>query len=570
MEFVVPRVGVHTLQLRLQREVVGVGIFGLVGKRALGGHTCGGLRQEGLRLLGLVFHRHITRKLPLLGRIEASSHRHLLFAGAQVVVAVLSHDDGVEVLRVAATAEGTLKFLRVLAGEVGVGHLARLIIDIVGTLVGHLRHGLRTQFVGPGSLLLGVGVGVFGVHGNFLRETVTDVDAGVQTGQSRTLCRTALIEIGERIAVGGLLATARHRETVVGSEGILGEVGEPVDILVVLVEISPLFVIADFGCVEQVFEQSALGVQTQCVVPDGVLDIGHVVVTAEHGHRLGLKLEGVLGGEGEAGLAHGTLLGGDEQHTVGTGCTIDGCRGGILQHLDTLDVIGVEGEHLCEVFLVGGVEVEGIVDVGRVGHTVDDDERVGIAVECGGTTDADIALGTGVTGGDDVHTAELSLQRLLDRGNGRDGRDVVHVDFLGGKSHLSFGHTHLVSAASLTLHRYLLDLGGGVAHLHVERGLSGILETLGSHADIGEDERQGTLLVGGHLQRVLSVEIGHRTSDDTFLCILEGDVHTDTRFGASGEIFRHGTRHSLLCHHLLHEAEQENRQYIFDYVHVLL
>ena len=41
-------------------------------------------------------------------------------------------------------------------------------------------------------------------------------------------------------------------------------------------------------------------------------------------------------------LAHLTLLGSNEDNTIGCTCTINGTRSGILQHLDTLDVARVE------------------------------------------------------------------------------------------------------------------------------------------------------------------------------------------------------------------------------------
>ena len=40
-------------------------------------------------------------------------------------------------------------------------------------------------------------------------------------------------------------------------------------------------------------------------------------------------------------LTHLTFLGGHENHTVGSTGTVNGTRGSILQHLDTLDIIRV-------------------------------------------------------------------------------------------------------------------------------------------------------------------------------------------------------------------------------------
>ena len=52
----------------------------------------------------------------------------------------------------------------------------------------------------------------------------------------------------------------------------------------------------------------------------------------------------------DAGLAYLTLLGGDKNDAVGGTGTIDGTRGGILQHFDALDVVGV---HTLHTILVG-------------------------------------------------------------------------------------------------------------------------------------------------------------------------------------------------------------------------
>ena len=62
-----------------------------------------------------------------------------------------------------------------------------------------------------------------------------------------------------------------------------------------------------------------------------------------------------------------TLLGGDDDHTVRSAATVDGCSRGILQHGEGLDVVRVDHSqdvrHTC-----GGVAVDG--------QTVDDIERV--------------------------------------------------------------------------------------------------------------------------------------------------------------------------------------------------
>ena len=65
-------------------------------------------------------------------------------------------------------------------------------------------------------------------------------------------------------------------------------------------------------------------------------------------------------------------LGGDEDNTVGSTCTIDGARGSILQYLNALDVAGVQ-----------------IVDTALDGHTINDVERVTV-VDSTDTTDTNL------------------------------------------------------------------------------------------------------------------------------------------------------------------------------------
>ena len=78
-------------------------------------------------------------------------------------------------------------------------------------------------------------------------------------------------------------------------------------------------------------------------------------------------------------LTHLTLLRGHEDHTVGGTGTIDGARGSVLQHLDTLDVAGVD-----------------VVETTLDGHAVDDIQRVTV-VHRTDTTHADAGCSTRLT-----------------------------------------------------------------------------------------------------------------------------------------------------------------------------
>ena len=82
-----------------------------------------------------------------------------------------------------------------------------------------------------------------------------------------------------------------------------------------------------------------------------------------------------------AGRTFHTALGLDEDDTVGAARTVDGCGRTILEHGDFLDILGVDGQEVGELFLSGVGEVERLVDVALVGDVVEHDERLGVGVD---------------------------------------------------------------------------------------------------------------------------------------------------------------------------------------------
>ena len=105
-------------------------------------------------------------------------------------------------------------------------------------------------------------------------------------------------------------------------------------------------------------------------------------------------LEAHVGVEGDGGLllADLALAGGHEYDAVGGAGTVDGGGSRILEDVDGLDI--------------GRVEVIQIA----AGHTVDDDERVGVAVGAE-TADGDVVAGTRHTAGlDDIHTRDRAVE----------------------------------------------------------------------------------------------------------------------------------------------------------------
>ena len=65
---------------------------------------------------------------------------------------------------------------------------------------------------------------------------------------------------------------------------------------------------------------------------------GHILAGIEHRRLAGHVLPTVIGIETDLCLTLTTIFGGHEHHTIGSLSTIDGSRGGILQHIDTLDI----------------------------------------------------------------------------------------------------------------------------------------------------------------------------------------------------------------------------------------
>ena len=111
-----------------------------------------------------------------------------------------------------------------------------------------------------------------------------------------------------------------------------------------------------------------------------------------------------------------TFLGGYQNNTIGTTCTIDGAGGGILQNVDTLDIVGRE-----------------VLDSG-IGNTVYNYQRVGITVSSD-TADGNLIAFAWLSGIlYDVHTWGLTLQGAIDIHSIR-GCDILGIDMERGTSH---------------------------------------------------------------------------------------------------------------------------------------
>ncbi len=255
------------------------------------------------------------------------------------------------------------------------------------------------------------------------------------------------------------------------------------------------------------------------ILPVGAGTCGHqlfVVVTRQvavvelhlvHDHHVLLRVEdlallpGVLPPIAHvvinAGLALRTLLGGDQDHTVGGTCPVDGCRGSILQDLHRLDIDRVE-----------------VVDATTHDHAVDNIKRFAV-VNGTNTADAHLGVGTGLTGAlCDLHTGDLTLEGILyARGTG-------HVQLIGG--HPADGSSHHAFALHAIAHHHkLIQHLCILEQLYIEFGLvrDGVLPV--KIADVGEAEGRSLR----HSERIIAIIV----SDGTGSGSRDRDVDSDHR-----------------------------------------
>ena len=153
-----------------------------------------------------------------------------------------------------------------------------------------------------------------------------------------------------------------------------------------------------------------------------LVPVGDILLGVEHVDVLAGTVERDTGGEVDLGLAALTLLGGDEHDTVGGAATVDGCGRGVFQHLDALDVLGVD---TCQTALGGlhgvatcATTAVGVADVlGSVVHdnTIDHIQRFLVTVEGRGTADAHVDESTQLrVAAVDIHTGGVTLQQVVD------------------------------------------------------------------------------------------------------------------------------------------------------------
>ena len=168
----------------------------------------------------------------------------------------------------------------------------------------------------------------------------------------------------------------------------------------------------------------------------------------------------VLGCTGNVGIADGletcrsaevelriaclTLLGGNEDDTVRTTCTVDGRCRSVLEDFHRLDIVVVQE-----------------VDVARNRHTIDHVERVG-TIDGGDTTHEDLWSCTRRTGAGHLHTIDLALEGV----HGVAGsalHDFIALDGRDGRGKVALLHNavtyyhHVVENLLILLHADIED-----------------------------------------------------------------------------------------------------------------
>ena len=100
----------------------------------------------------------------------------------------------------------------------------------------------------------------------------------------------------------------------------------------------------------------------------------HVLLSIEDLSLLPWVLPSVAHIVVDSGFSFGTLLGGDQDYTIGGTCPVDGCRGSILEDLHRFDIHRVE-----------------VVDTTAHDHAIDDIERFTV-VDRTDTADAHLGV----------------------------------------------------------------------------------------------------------------------------------------------------------------------------------
>ena len=455
-------------------------------------------------------------------------------ADVGAIAVIVDTQAGVVVLveqRVAlVTAAGLVAVGGVTPYEVAVGAVLVLngdMDELVGLQVDVVHGGDDTGVVDhvAAAFTLG-GVEVDRVTG---LEPLRDVEVGAQT-EGQALVPgvhddTLVVEVTNREARPRSVGTAGNREIVLLTIGSLGHHVLPVDVV----------------------ELAVIGTGEGRERGHTVIGRGSTVGREElckrsHFDTMGVLRDTEVGAEVDAGLAGLRLLRGHEDNAIGSAGTVDGGGGSVLQDLDALDILGIEPAE---------------VGVGAVLDTVDNPQRVGVAVHGSDTADADAVTAGRVTGrlGDD-HTGSGALQTL-----GKGGRNALQHG-LGVNGCDRTGHVALL-LGTVTDHHGLLKEHIILLEDEINRALSpsegdflvGIADAGGDEGGIGRNVRncKGSVGVGGSTDRGRTLHKHARGDDGFAVSVLNRTC--DSVLGKCGDACAqreqdgHECRFKMILHH---------------------
>ena len=220
-------------------------------------------------------------------------------------------------------------------------------------------------------------------------------------------------------------------------------------------------------------------------------------------------VEGHIAVVSHVGLLLAALLGGDDDHTIGSLRTVDGGSGGIAEHIDRLNVVGSNNRD---------VNSRNSID-----HIVG---RHGACAQRGSTAQGDGGRAVRVGGGRNHQSGNLSLKHLTWVGE----HTAVQVFGLHGRD----GRCYV-----LALHGTITDHHNLVEQLVVFLQCDALAsrDGLWRESDVG-DVQLGSAL---HIERITAIDVSHCS----ILCSSLNDAYSYERFALC---IADDSRHTVLRH----------------------
>ena len=448
------------------------------------------MRQELASFDRFKLHGHPTRPTESRKNLIIGSIENPLFTLGRLIVTLICHNQRMIIF---ISIRCSLELLAVLADKIVVGRLTRSIIDPIRALIRHLAQSLRTDIIKIGFVFLRIGIRELGIHIEFIGKTIRQIIVGRDTIQPRTYTGTAFIHISKGETIRCFFTTARHREAVIENPCIFGDLRKPIGIGIILIEIAPTGHITYLGSIKKQFEIRCRILQTLRIgrIPNSILHKSDIFISVEHRYRFGFDLYRKLRRESKVGFSFGTFLGRNQQNAIGRFCSVNSRRSCIFQNLNAFYIIRVEIQHIGKIFIVRRIEIERVIDIGRVRNTVDDDKRIGIGIKGCRTTYTNRTFRTGVATRQNIHTGETSLQSLFDRRNRQCFYHARHIDFLRGSRLFTHRDTHIGRLDPFGRNVYFTQFLRRSLHNHRHRLLAGISNTLRLHTDKREYDCSG-------------------------------------------------------------------------------